>query len=212
VSNVVDLDACPVDTEDDLRRLVGFPSHIVLGKVQDHIDGHARAFIAACPMVIVSSADSRGRCDVSPRGDPPGFVKVLDGRTLLIPDRKGNRRADTMSNILENPHLGILFLVPGNDVTLRVSGRAGLTSDDAILGVCAVEGKRPALGVVVDVEELFFHCARAFRRSGLWDPARWPNRSGLSTYGTILVDHAALTDRTAEQMDAELEVHDRDLY
>lgn len=195
----------------ELRAAVGAPSDLVVAKQLDRIDRHARTFIASAPLVVVASADAEGRCDASPRGGPPGFVRIIDDTTLLIPDRKGNRRIDTMLNIAANPHIGLLFLVPGVDETLRVNGRADTTTDDTLLADCAFNGRPPAMGIVVAVQEVFFHCARAFLRAGLWDPDRWPDRSGLPTLGTILSDQTTVGVDAAD-LDADLQRANRDLY
>lgn len=195
----------------ELRELIGVPSDLVVAKQLDRVDRHARAFIACSPMVIVASADANGRCDASPRGDPPGFVRVVDDTTLLLPDRKGNRRVDTIANMTSNPHIGLLFLIPGVDETLRVNGRTSITTDETLLAPCAVNGRSPALGIVVEVEELFFHCARAFLRSSVWHPARWPDHSALPSLGEILRDQTSARIDPGD-LDADLERSNRDLY
>jgi PPOX class probable FMN-dependent enzyme len=159
-----------VTDETELRGLIAPPRELVLRKQLETLDDHCRAFIGALPFVLVASADAIGRCDVSPRGDAPGFVQVYDETTLVIPDRPGNRRLDTLCNILANPQLGLLFLIPGVEETLRVNGRACLVRDEAVLERCVVQGKRPTLAVAVEVREVFFHCAKAFKRSRLWQP------------------------------------------
>jgi hypothetical protein len=202
-----------VETEEELggfikikRRVPGKPD-----KQLDFIDPHARAFIACSPMVMLATSDGEGRIDVSPRGDPPGFVQVLDERTLLIPDRKGNNRVDTMRNVVATGRAGTLFLIPGREDTLRVNGRARVTSDAELLARCAVDGKEPTLGIVVEVEELYFHCARSFLRGGIWQQERWPDVSGLATLGCALRDQMDLST-TVDEMDAWLDEAYRDLY
>ena len=138
-------------------------------------------------------------------GDAPGFVLVLDERRLVLPDRPGNRRLDNMQNILENPHVGLLFLIPGLEETLRVNGRAWLTRDEEILGRMAVGAKRPVLGIGVEVDECFIHCAKAFKRSGLWEPSRWPDRSDLPSIAQVLVDHLRAPGLTADAVDRSLQ-------
>jgi hypothetical protein len=176
------------------------------------IDPHARNFIAHSPFALLSTASAEGRCDVSPRGDAPGFVKVLDDTTLIVPDRPGNRRLDSMENILENPHAGLLFLVPGMDETLRINGRAALTEDREMLEPLAMKGKIPTLGIIIEVEELFFHCARAFRRAQLWQPDAWGDRSELPTLGKIMADQLKLGDSVVDEIDESLEEANRNLY
>jgi hypothetical protein len=152
------------------------------------LDQHARAFIARSPFLLLGTSGPDGRCDVSPKGDAPGFVHVLDDHHLVIPDRPGNKRLDGMRNILGNPHVGLIFLVPGNDFTLRVNGRAAITRDPALLRALAIQGKVPLLAIGVEVEEVFLHCARAFRRGRLWDHPTWPGPDALPSMPCILYD------------------------
>ena len=162
-----------IETAEQLRGLVGEPLPRVRDKVRTSLHELDRDWIAASPFCIVSTADAQGRCDSSPKGDPAGFVKVLDDTTLAVPERKGNKRVDGYLNVLENSHAGLVFLVPGRGDTLRVNGRARLVSDAPWFDEMQVEGHRPVLALVVDVEEVFFHCAKAFMRSKLWHPATW---------------------------------------
>lgn len=173
---------------DRLREVVGTPSELVLAKQLDHLDQHARAFIALSPFVVISTSAADGTQDSSPRGDPPGFVQVLGDRRLLIPDRKGNRRADSMRNLIENPHVGMMFLVPGTNEILRVNGRASLTLDDDLLASCAIAGQVPRIAIHVEVLEVFMHCARAVLRAKLWDSATWPDPSRLKSLAEVLAD------------------------
>ncbi|ACL59451.1 pyridoxamine 5'-phosphate oxidase family protein [Methylobacterium nodulans] len=180
-----------------IRAHYGSPSERALRKELTRLDGHAQAFIALSPFLVIASSDAAGRGDATPRGDAPGFVAVLDEVTLLIPDRPGNRRADTMLNVAENPQVGLLFLVPGLDETLRVNGRARFTTDEALLAPLAVEGRNPVAGLVVAVEEVFFHCGKAMLRSRIWDPDRQVARGSFPSLGRILADQIAGED-TAE--------------
>lgn len=180
------LTAETVDTEEELRALLGAPTALVQAKVRDRLNALTREFVARSPFVCLATADERGGCDVSPRGDPPGFVRVLDDATLLIPERPGNRLADSLRNILRNPHVGVLFFIPGVDDTFRVHGRATITRDASLLAPSVVEGRAPRLGILVDVETAYTQCAKAFLRSGLWDPARFVTRDALPTNGEIL--------------------------
>ena len=193
-----------VTSVEELRTLVGEPSDLARKKELPALDAHCRAFIARSPFLLLATANSAGRCDVSPKGDAPGFVLVLDDMRLVVPDRPGNRRLDGMRNLLENPHVGLIFLIPGKEETLRVNGRAWITRDDDLLARMTVTGKRPLLGIGVEVEECFLHCAKAFRRSRLWDTAEWPRPSELTSMAQMLVDQTR-PGMTVEQMAERLE-------
>lgn len=175
-----------IDTEEALVGLIGEPTKLVLAKLSDRLNPLTRPFIELSPFVCVATTDAEGRCDVSPRGDPPGFVKILDDVTLLVPERPGNRIADTLRNVLQRPRVGLLFFLPGIGDTFRVNGRATLTTDEALLAPCEVEGKVPKLGMIVDIEEAYTQCSKAFLRSALWDPSRHLDRAALATNGAIL--------------------------
>ena len=171
--------------EEELRRLLGEPSDLVRAKVGDRLNELTRQFVDRSPFVLLATSAPDGTCDVSPRGDPPGFVRVLDEQTLLLPERPGNRLADSLRNILANPRVGLIFVVPGVGDTLRVNGRATLVTDDELLAPSAVDGKVPTLGILVDADEVFTHCSKAFLRSQLWDPERYVERSELPSSGEI---------------------------
>jgi len=196
------LTARTIDDEAGLRALLGEPTAIVCAKVSDRLNHLTRQFIERSPFVCLATADASGSCDVSPRGDPAGFVRILDDKTLLLPERPGNRLADSLRNILQNPHVGLLFVIPGVTDSFRVHGRATLTDDPALLADSAVEGKVPRLGILVDIETAYTQCSKAFLRSHLWDPARFVDRSTLPTNGEI---HAVLAggDFDAETYDQE---------
>jgi len=180
------LTTATIDDDASLRALIGEPLPIVCAKIADRLDGLTREFVIRSPFICIATADADGNCDVSPRGDPPGFVRILDDRTLLIPDRPGNRLADSLTNLLVNPRIGILFVIPGVCDTLRINGRATLTTDAALLAPSIVEDKLPKLGIIVDIEEAYPQCAKAFLRSQLWDPARFVARDDLPSFGEIL--------------------------
>lgn len=166
-----------IETAERLRERMGHPSEFVTGKVSDRLDDFARDYIARSPFLVLSTASADGQQDASPKGDGPGFVAVEDDETLLIPDRKGNKLLYGLENILENPHVALLFLIPGTEETLRVNGRAELTEDPEILSRLAARGQDALLAIRVHVDECFFHCAKAFRRSQLWKPDTWrPHR------------------------------------
>lgn len=189
-----------VTRPEELRELLGEPSELARRKQLDTLDPHARAFIAHAPFCLVATAGAGGRCDVSPKGDAPGFVLVLDDRHLVIPDRPGNRRLDGMRNILENPHAGLIFLIPGREDTLRVNGRAWVVRDDDLLARLEAQGKRPSLAVGVEVEEVFLHCAKAFKRSRLWQPGTWPDPGVVASMAQMLVDQVRPEGMTVEDM------------
>ncbi len=171
--------------EPELRALLGEPSALVRAKVADRLNELTRRFVDLSPFVLLATSAPDGTCDVSPRGDPPGYVQVLDERTLLLPERPGNRLADPLRNVLRNPHVGLLFVIPGVGDTLRVNGRASIVTDEELLAPCAVEGKVPRLGFLIDVEEVFTHCSKAFLPAQLRDPARYVDRSELPSTGEI---------------------------
>jgi uncharacterized protein len=177
------------------------PTHpIAVAKCLDRLDKHAIDFVSRAPFLCIGTQSPLGQADVSPRGDPRGFVKVLDDRTLLIPDRPGNNRLDTLTNILANPVVGLLFLVPGFDETLRVNGRASLTRDPEVLAQMAVNGRVPTLAIVVAVEEVFLHCAKAFRRAQLWDPDQRQDRSEMPSLLKIILDQTTGAPQDAAEM------------
>jgi PPOX class probable FMN-dependent enzyme len=162
-----------VTTEDELRAVIGAPIQRVAEKVRPRLDPVHREWVAASPFVALATSSSDGRCDVSPKGDPAGFVHVLDDTTLVVPERPGNRRVDGYLNVLGNPHVGLLFVIPGRSDSLRVNGSARVLSDAPWFDELTVKGHRPVLALTVSVEEVFFHCGKAFLRSGLWQPETW---------------------------------------
>lgn len=162
-----------ITSEAELRELLGEPLPRVAAKARPSLDETDRQWLAAAPFCLVATSGADGSCDVSPKGDPPGFTVVLDDRTIALPERAGNRRADGYRNILTNPHVGLLYLLPGRGDTLRINGRARLVRDAALLDRMVEQGHRPALAMVVEIEEVFFHCAKAFLRSALWQPETW---------------------------------------
>jgi len=186
-----------IATEAQLRALIGRPAELTVAKISDRLNAATRLFVERSPFVCVATSDLAGTCDVSPRGDPAGFVRILDERTLLVPERPGNRIADTLRNILANPHVGLIFIVPGVTDTLRVNGRATLTTDAALLAPSAVDGKAPVLGILVDIDEAYTQCSKAFLRSHLWDARRHVDPATMPTGGQV---HRAIQ---GEQFDAE---------
>jgi PPOX class probable FMN-dependent enzyme len=190
-----------VTSEEQLRELLGTPADGAIRKQLSSLDQHCRTFISSSPFVLVGSVNSAGDLDVSPRGDAPGFVQVLDEKTLVIPERPGNRRLDTLRNILQTSAVGLLFLIPGVEETLRVNGHACLVKDAALLERFIAQGKQPKIAIVVEVKECFLHCAKAFRRSKLWDTTTWPERASLPSPGQIWLDQLRLQNTTAEEID-----------
>jgi PPOX class probable FMN-dependent enzyme len=188
-----------IQTEAELREILGYAGKVARNKVLPEIDDICRAFIEKSTFVLLGSTDAAGNMDVSPKGDPAGFVQVMDSKTLLIPDRPGNQRGDTLSNLLQNPHIGLLFLVPGRKDTLRVNGTAQIVRDDAVRGRFVMQGKAPLFVIAVTVREVFFHCTKCVVRSGLWASEREPD--ALVSFGAALVRHASL-DISAEEADA----------
>lgn len=176
----------------EFRQLMGEPPPPCVAKTIVRLDRHCRDFIARSPFLLIASSNVRGQMDISPKGDPPGFVRVLDELTLAIPDRPGNRRADTYTNVLENPGVGLIFLVPGKSETLRISGRATIVRDGELRESMAVRGKTPHFALVVEVEEAFFHCSKCIIRSRLWNPQEWPALEGLPNLAQTMVDGGQL--------------------
>lgn len=183
-----------IRTRGRLREIVREPSRYVADKVIGEIDSFCADFIAASPFVIVATTGAAGAVDLSPKGDPAGFVHVLDDRTLAIPDRLGNNRIDTLCNLTEDDRIGLIFLVPGKRETLRVSGRAAIVRDAALNRRLAHKGREPALAVVVNVERAYFHCSKCMIRSSLWEPESWPDTSDLPTLAETMVRHGNLPD------------------
>ena len=172
----------------ELRDLMGEPMDLAARKSVSKLDKYSKEYISRSPFVCIGSADETGKADVSPRGDPPGFVQVLDDNTLFIPDRPGNRRVDTMSNIISNPNIALLFLIPGFDDTLRVNGRAEVIQDDGLNAKSEVKGRKPTVGIKMHVEQVFFHCSKAFRRAGLWDADKKQERAGMPSIGRMILE------------------------
>ena len=188
--------------EAELRAVIGSPTENVLLKLADRLNDLTAQFIERSPFVCVATVDPDGGLDVSPRGDPAGFVRVLDEHTLLVPERPGNRIADTLRNLLVDPRIALLFLIPGVGDTFRVNGRAVITDDAELLASSAVDGKVPKLGLLVSVEEAYTHCPKAFIRSGLWNPDLHIDRSELPSSGAILRS-LSTPEFDAEQYDRE---------
>lgn len=194
-----------VTSEQELREIVGTPGARSIQKERATLDAHCRAFIARSPFLFIATSGPDGRCDVSPKGDVPGFVIVLDDRRLVIPDRPGNRRLDGMNNVLANPHVGLVFLVPGREETLRVNGRAWITRDPELLQRSAVQGKAPLVAIGVEVEECFLHCAKAFRRGHVWAHQQWLAPDALPSLARVLFDQIKPEGIALAQYERDLE-------
>jgi uncharacterized protein len=203
-----------VHSVDELVGLQGDASGVARDKIIDHLDRHCRDFIARSPFFLLATADAAGRCDVSPRGGPAGFVEILDDHRLVFADAKGNRLMDSLRNICDTGRAGLLFLIPGLEETLRVNGRACITRDPEILARHVIqEGRPPRLAIGVHVEEAFLHCAKALIRSKLWKPEGWPGLDGLARPAQIWKDHAALTATPVEEIEEMLDdTYANDLY
>jgi len=198
-----------ITTASEVKALLGPDLETQTGKIIDHIDLHCRSWIERCPFIVISSVDASGAMDVSPKGDPAGFVRILDAHTLAIPDRIGNHRGDTFRNVLQNPNVGIVFIVPRRREVVRVSGTARIVTDRDLLETMAVHAKPPRLALLVRVKEAFFHCGKAMIRSNLWEPDRWGAIDDLPTYARALKDHGRLSTRLdeLEQRTANNEAH-----
>lgn len=186
---------------DDLRALIPKPSHWVDNKVIDHVDDLSQRFIAASPLALISTTRPDGIQDITPRGDPPGFVRVLNKNTLAIPDRPGNRRMDTFENVFENPNVGIIFVIPGHRDTLRVSGKAVVVQDTNLGQKLAVNGRAAELALLIRVERVLCHCPKAFIRGKVWQHDAWPDTSAVPTLAEMLVAHGAMSE-TLDEVEA----------
>ena len=191
-----------IRTKEELRNFFGEPVLRTVERQLDKLDSHCRHFIELSPFLVLSTAGPGG-ADASPKGDPPGFVKVIDDETLLIPDRRGNRRVDSMMNIVDSPGVGIIFFVPGVEETLRVNGEAKITTDPALLAPLSMKGKCPEAGLLIRVREAYFHCGKSIIRSKLWDPETRIERSAFPTLGRIVADQ--VPGRNVEEEDATTE-------
>lgn len=197
-----------ITSEADLREKFGEVGPLAKAKSRPSLDKFSKQFVALSPFLVISTADADGRADMSPRGDPPGFVKIVDDHTVLIPDRPGNNRLDTMANIVANPNVACLFFIPGFEDTLRLNGKARITDDPALLAGCAVNGKAPKVGILITVEEVFMHCAKALKRSKLWGPEYKQDRAQMPSIARIILEQTCETevDETeASGIDAKVE-------
>ncbi len=199
-----------IQNEAELREILGYAGKAAQNKVIPEMDDICRAFIEKSPFVLLGSTDANGNMDVSPKGDPAGFVQVMDSKTLLIPDRPGNRRGDTLANVLQNPNIGLLFLVPGRSDTLRVNGTAQIVRDDDVRERFIMQGKVPMFVIAVTVKEVFFHCTKCVVRAGLWSSE--PDHNELVSLGAAIVKHAKLDISVAEADAMVIEEEQTELY
>lgn len=181
-----------ITSEEELREIMGHPSEIVTRKTINHIDQHCKSFIEKSPFITIATSDLNGNFDVSPKGDPAGFVKILSDKLLAIPDRPGNRKADTLRNIIQNPNIGLIFLIPGIKETLRVNGEAKIVRDEKVLELLSCQGKTPSFAIIVQVKEAFMHCAKCMIRSNLWGTIDDTQERPVPSLGKVLVDHGKL--------------------
>jgi uncharacterized protein len=198
-----------VTNEQELRDMLGVPASRSVLKERPTLDAHFRSFIARSPFLMMATSGVDGTCDVSPKGDAPGFVLVLDDHRLVIPDRPGNKRFDGMKNLLTNPHIGLIFLVPGREETLRINGRAWITRDPELLARTEAHGKTPQLAIGVEVEQCFLHCAKAFLRSKLWTQTEWPAPDALASMAQVLHDQIKPAGVTVQDYACEMEERNR---
>lgn len=190
-----------ITTAENLRRLVPPPRPAQETKVLTALDTHCRRWIQRSPFVVISSVDLAGNMDLSPKGDLPGFVQILNNTTVAIPDRPGNRRLDTLNNLLQQPKVGLMFIVPGRGEVLRVSGTGQIVTDPDLLSTMTVARQSPRLALVVTIDEVMFHCGKSVIRSKLWSPREWPDIEGLASYAECLGDQTT-SDETVTQMEA----------
>ena len=200
-----------ISSTDEIRSILGEVYYSQDTKCIDHIDAHCRTWIERAPLVVVASMSGSGQLDVAPKGDPSGSFKVLDEQTLAIPDRPGNNRADTLINIIENPRIGLMFVIPNRREVVRVSGSAQITKDPDLVESMTVNGKSPKLVILVHVEEAMFHCGKALIRAKMWEPEKWQSVEGLPTYAQTLIDHGKLTIAT-EDLQKGIESNDKILF
>ncbi|PEF23703.1 pyridoxamine 5'-phosphate oxidase family protein [Bacillus pseudomycoides] len=201
-----------ISTEEELRLILGYPSERAVKKVIPSLDYHCREFLSKSPFLVISTSDEFGHCDASPRGDAPGFVYVLNENQIVIPERPGNRRVDSILNILSNSRVGLIFFIPGLGESLRINGRATITKDEEILEKMQVRGRNPLLGIVVKIEECFIHCAKAFIRSELWNPDSWLEKEALPSAAKMLADHAEVNANEEEVARSLEESYTKRLY
>ncbi|MGD7009731.1 MSMEG_1061 family FMN-dependent PPOX-type flavoprotein [Metabacillus sp. 84] len=194
-----------IETQEELNEIWGEPSRLVSNKAIDHLDPHCINFLAMTPFILLGTSNAEGECDVSPRGDHPGFILVLNEKQLVIPERPGNKRLDSIRNILDNPKAGLICMIPGMDESLRMTGKASVMKDQDILERMRVNGKLPFAGIVLEVEECFIHCGKAIKRSKLWQTDSWPASVRLPKAHEILAAHANCEGLDADRVEKALD-------
>jgi len=199
-------------TEADIREIVGEPLERSIRKERDNIDELCRGFISQSSFLLMATSGSDGTCDVSPKGDAAGFVKVLDEKRLIIPERNGNKRLDGIKNLLVNPHIGLIFVIPGCEYTLRINGRACVTRDPELLAATVSHGVTPKLAIGVEVDQAFFHCVKAFRRARLWTHEQWPSLEDLPSYACTIFNQIRPENATLEEYERVIDESSAKLY
>jgi uncharacterized protein len=203
------IDPHAITNVEALQKIVGEPNPVIQAKVMAALDSFAIDFLARCPFLVLSTSDSEGNLDASPKGDAPGFVQVEEDRTIVIPDRPGNKLAFGHRNIIENPHVGLIFMIPGTPETLRINGRAQLTRNPELLEQLAARGRPAVIAIRVEIDQCFFHCAKAFIRSNLWKPEEWAERHTVS-FGEIFAAKTGADAETARAYDEAIQADYRE--
>lgn len=201
-----------ITDRDRFREIFNEPSQAILDKNIDYIDDICASYIKASPFIVISTIGLDGNVSTSPKGDPAGFVQILDSKTLAIPERLGNHRCDGFENILQNPKIGLIFIIPGFGVTLRVSGTAQIVRDKKLQKSMEINGKQPDLVLIVNVKQAFAHCSKAIMRSKIWQPENWPESSNLPNLGTAMVTHGKLSTTTEKMQDIVINDEETRLY
>ncbi|MDP5275774.1 pyridoxamine 5'-phosphate oxidase family protein [Chengkuizengella axinellae] len=194
-----------VTSEKELREMLGEPSERAIKKVISKLDSHCRKYLKLSPFALLSTSNANGACDVSPRGDAPGFVHIIDDKHIVIPERQGNKRIDSIMNIVSNPHAGLIFIIPGLKETLRINGKAYVIKDQEIMQQLAVNDRVPLLGIGIEIEECFVHCAKALIRSNLWEQNTWTDKENLPSIPNMMAAHVNNSDTTPEVIEKSLQ-------
>lgn len=201
-----------ITTRGQLREIIAEPNELVVGKTIDHIDDICRRFIAACPYIVIGTRAGDGLIDLSPKGDPAGFVHVADSKTLIIPDRLGNKRLDTFENLLINNEIGVFFMIPGYTVTLRVRGSGAIVRDATLQKQLSMNGKEPNLLLAVTVNEAFMQCAKSMARSNIWKPDNWPDLSNVPSLADAMLAHSTVVVEKQEWQELIDDSFDNEMY